>query len=840
MRANRIWVSTFAIAMAMLIAGCNSATTDDESTNQQTSTPKPDTTKPSDAAVPKKVAANGNKNDSTNEKPVDPPKKTDSDSSTAVAGNGSKNSQKNTETAKPAPEPKKPAPEPKKIAKKETPKPLPPQGPRPVSIDSEATEIVALDVNGATVKLSNYRGKVVLLDFWAVWCGPCIRELPNVKEVYAKHKDKNFDILGVSLDTSKDRLQQFVAENEMPWRQVFDGKGWKNSTAVLYDVHSIPRMYLIDEDGIVRYQNVRGAALHTAVDAMVEKGLARLATLVKSEDVNIKSLAAFRMGKYGAPNAKETLTGLIKGQPQLVQRRAAVGLAWLDDSSQALLPQIREAANDDVAEIRAASLKVLAREGDSELLSLASNALLDEEVEVRRIAVAALGELKDPKATDALTKAVSDTDRVTATTALNSLGQISSPQSTAALKKLAEQDDHPLRVSIAVAIHGLDKSGTQGRFAKLMGDKEAGIRREVIAAAAKLEGFDATDLYVSALKDSDTGVRKNSALALFKIETPSAQDALLEYVKPQVKALLPKLTGRDARVRSTALREVVNLGPAAAPILLDELEGMSSMSRSSVALAIGRLKNPAVITPVADRLKDTKLDANLRFSYEYVLRGCSDLARETIEELVTADEADVRVSGIRVMSSFRDDAAAKTFKASLTDSSDKVRCYAAAYLASLTKDEAALAVLKAGVKSSDVEARRMAISGLTRFDADTSLPTLLELAKGDDQSTLASVISALGMFKDKRATDAVVALAEKNPNLANSAIYGLQRQGTADAIRALGGFLKHDQTRIQQLAKSALQRSRSPLARRMLQQAADDAKKEKQNKQQKKTPSKAK
>lgn len=133
-----------------------------------------------------------------------------------------------------------------------------------------AIEVTALD--GKPLSLGDYEGKVLLIDFWATWCGPCIRELPNVKEVYAKYKDKGFDILGVSLDRdgAREKLEKFIQENEMPWRQIYDGKGWESEVGSLYGVSSIPKTYLLDKEGKVVEVGLRGEALGKTVAKYLE------------------------------------------------------------------------------------------------------------------------------------------------------------------------------------------------------------------------------------------------------------------------------------------------------------------------------------------------------------------------------------------------------------------------------------------------------------------------------------------------------------------------------------------------------------------------------------------
>ena len=110
-------------------------------------------------------------------------------------------------------------------------------------------------------KLSDYQGQVVYLDFWASWCGPCRRENPNVKRVYETYKDQGFEILGVSLDRTKDRWLKAIADDELPWPHVSDLQGWKNEVAVMYSVSSIPHTILLDAEGKIIARGLRGQQL---------------------------------------------------------------------------------------------------------------------------------------------------------------------------------------------------------------------------------------------------------------------------------------------------------------------------------------------------------------------------------------------------------------------------------------------------------------------------------------------------------------------------------------------------------------------------------------------------
>jgi peroxiredoxin len=129
------------------------------------------------------------------------------------------------------------------------------------AVGSMAIDFTQKDVNGKPVSLSSFKGKYVLLDFWASWCGPCRQENPNVVRVYNRYKAKNFTVLGISLDQEKSRWLEAIKADGLAWTQLSDLKYWNNSVAQMYKIQSIPANMLIDPTGRIVGKNLRGAEL---------------------------------------------------------------------------------------------------------------------------------------------------------------------------------------------------------------------------------------------------------------------------------------------------------------------------------------------------------------------------------------------------------------------------------------------------------------------------------------------------------------------------------------------------------------------------------------------------
>ncbi|MFV0344954.1 MAG: redoxin family protein [Bacteroidales bacterium] len=130
-----------------------------------------------------------------------------------------------------------------------------------VQVGAVAPDFTLNTPDGEPIKLSSLRGKYILLDFWASWCGPCRAENPNVVKAYNKYKGKKFDILGVSLDNDKEKWLKAIEDDKLTWHHVSDLKGWENEASQMYSVRGIPTNFLLDSEGKIVATNLRGEDL---------------------------------------------------------------------------------------------------------------------------------------------------------------------------------------------------------------------------------------------------------------------------------------------------------------------------------------------------------------------------------------------------------------------------------------------------------------------------------------------------------------------------------------------------------------------------------------------------
>ncbi len=132
-------------------------------------------------------------------------------------------------------------------------------------------------IKGTTISMKSLKGKVVVIDFWATWCGPCVAEMPKMKELYAEYKDKGVEFIGISLDQPKEagglnKLKDFVAKNEITWPQYYQGNGWKSEFSSEWGINSIPCVFIIDADGNLATNEARGKLEKLIPELLAKKG----------------------------------------------------------------------------------------------------------------------------------------------------------------------------------------------------------------------------------------------------------------------------------------------------------------------------------------------------------------------------------------------------------------------------------------------------------------------------------------------------------------------------------------------------------------------------------------
>lgn len=217
------------------------------------------------------------------------------------------------------------------------------------------------------IRLEDFRGRVVLVDFWATWCGPCVNELPNVKRAHKKYHKQGFDVISISLDTNVSKCRKFIEKNNLNWYHIADGRGWNSRLAAKHKIKGIPAAILIGKDGKIVSTHARGKDLDRAVKAALkqdydgpvgeppaggpepadpaeQKAQTKLAEADELRDAGALSAALKRYDAIGTRHA-DLQTGK-RAKARAYKLRAALGIKGTEVDARARAAYERKAARD--------------------------------------------------------------------------------------------------------------------------------------------------------------------------------------------------------------------------------------------------------------------------------------------------------------------------------------------------------------------------------------------------------------------------------------------------------------------------------------------------------------
>ena len=487
---------------------------------------------------------------------------------------------------------------------------------------------------------------------------------PHERSLVKRLANQPFVLIGINSDP-KARLRTAMKANNITWRSFWDGGRTGGPIASAWGVRGWPTIYVVDDRGVIRYKNVRGPAMDTAVDTLLAKTSSNLTESLSSVKPQERGMAAYYLGSSGVKGARGAIANLLEDSDPVVRQRAATGLALLGDKTDPLLELLRKATSDENPAVQVASLEVLGRVGDTESTKIIIEALNAKDSGVVVAAIGSAGALKASQAVGALKTLTAHDEASVSQAAIAALGQIGGQAGTAALKALASQPEHPARVRIAAALFQSGDKSQGDAFRTFLVDESVSVRREAVAALASLDGLETRSLYLVALKDQDAEVRNLARGVLGKSEDPKIQQALKDVLSLEVDDLVPKL--RDRKTVGKASGQLVALGADVVPLLMERLgaektgAGQDGIARTIFGL---RSKKPVAATLQAGLTSEVDV---IRGWSAFLLHfsGPSPKLLPTLAEFAASDHEVLNHRSASALGRYKDQSATDALSASV-------------------------------------------------------------------------------------------------------------------------------------------------------------------------------
>ena len=642
---------------------------------------------------------------------------------------------------------------------------------------------------------------------------------PHERSLVKRLANQPFALIGINSDP-QDKVLAARKRERITWRSFWDGGDTSGPIASAWNVTAWPVIYILDDQGVIRYKGLRGPAIDEAIDQLLLTSLTTLREHLQNSDPELRGLAIFRLAKYHRDQASKVIANYADDADQRVQSRTAVALGLLGDRSPALLSAIRAASRDPVAEVRAASWQLLTQMQDTASGPQALAALRDNAQAVRQAALAAIGALKPADAEPELLRISQEGNPELTRAALLALADLGSGLAQQRLLEFAGNPAHPDRVGVALALHRIAPESTLQRFNNLLQDENASLREQATHAIAQLNGLQPLELYFRALDDPAPQVRQIAVDALTALDTARARQGLQKYVIGQIDTLMKVFQGTNSQAMRQASREAAGLGLGAAPLLLAKLPQASAVGRFYLSQSISASQHPEVLNATLKQLHAPLRDRGLRQIYERILFGYRGRLRPHVETFLDDPLVEVRESGVRLLSSLRykDQPAANLLSAALQDKAQSVRLEAAVGLA-VKQDEVARQVLENALRKGPEDLRFPAFLGIMHYPPDVALPVIDDVLDTIQPVHLGNICFRLSQLKDPRATQLIVkAIRRMDPRSKSRGISYLQRQNTQAAAHALGVLHKRKEPAVRRAAEDALRRMKHPEAKKVLQQ----------------------